>query len=112
MFWLPGGLCGAESIEVSGRTARTPDATECATFVARANLGAAVGAVDRMDLLGALRQAVSPGQRLNPAVRCVVEPCSFWARGDRCAAHAILIHGPHASTVAATDCATFERRQG
>lgn len=43
-------------------------------------------------------------------VKCVVDSCKFYSRGDHCVASAIEIQPPDASDTETTDCATFKPR--
>lgn len=43
-------------------------------------------------------------------VKCVVETCKYWQKGNNCVASAIEVQGPHATSIQSTDCATFENR--
>jgi len=40
-------------------------------------------------------------------VKCVVENCRHWHKGNHCVASSITVQGPQATSVQGTDCSTF-----
>lgn len=43
----------------------------------------------------------------NPGIKCVVNTCTYYLNGDRCAAERIEVQPKNASNSQDTDCATF-----
>lgn len=40
-------------------------------------------------------------------VKCVVDTCEYWDKGDRCMASSIEVQPPNAADTEETDCSTF-----
>lgn len=50
---------------------------------------------------------------MSPEVTCGVKNCTFWAKGNRCAAESIHVQsheGRTAGEIKETDCSTFEAK--
>jgi len=54
------------------------------------------------------KEIAMANEKITEGVKCVVNTCSYYKEGDRCAAGQIEIRPRNAKSSDETDCATFE----
>ena len=102
-----GGLCGANTINVSGSNAHTSISTQCDTFVER-GIKSSLENVGNVNATGYMKQFVSgPSSiEMTPSVRCEAGNCRY-NENYNCQASNVQVEGPGALSSSRTFCETF-----
>ncbi|WP_442870393.1 DUF1540 domain-containing protein [Aneurinibacillus sp. Ricciae_BoGa-3] len=114
VFWLPGNYCDAGHIDVTnnqeGRAASTVDETICLTFAAREP--EIQMNPDKNKLLeNLLTDDGKTDAGIHPEVRCIVDSCEYWGKGDSCLKDHIGILYKESTKAVETACEDYEKRE-
>ncbi len=101
------GICSASTINVSGASAHSSEATQCQTF-AEKGLRNSLANVLNMNVVGEFKQVFNNESiEMSPNIRCGATNCIHNEK-KICVADNIMVNGIGALSSGKTQCETFE----
>ena len=101
------GICSASTINVSGSSAHSSEATQCETF-AEKGLKNSLNNVLNMNVVGEFKQVFNNESiEMSPSIRCSAVNCMHNEK-KLCLADNIMVNGMGALSSGKTQCETFK----